>query len=212
MERTTTMRRIATAALTVALALAVAAPALAGPADVCGPLDSGKIDTTGDPMTVTLTADPGYKLTGYCVKGGSINQGDGPVYITLNPPVVSLVIEYKGGAKAISHYSYSQAPDETTTTTTEPTTTTTTTPTTTTTSPTTTTTDPTTTTTTPATTTTAPATTTTTPATTTTDGPTTTTSDTLPLTGTSDVLLLGVAAIVLIAGGLMGLAVYRKPV
>jgi hypothetical protein len=116
----------------------------ANAAEVCDALDSGKINTTGDPLTVTITAPAGHLIDGYCVKAGSASSGDGPVHVTVNPPQASVTFEYPGG-KAVSHYSYSfigvEQPTTTTTSTTSTTTsTTTTTPTTTTTAPTTTTT------------------------------------------------------------------------
>ena len=115
-------------------------------AQVCDALDSGKINTTGDPLTVTITAPAGHLIDGYCVKAGSANSGDGPVHVTVNPPQATVTIEYPGG-KAVSHYSYSfigvEEPTTTTTSTTSTSSTTTTTgPTTTTTEPTTTTTSP----------------------------------------------------------------------
>jgi hypothetical protein len=80
---------------------------------VCSGLDSGKIDTTGDPGSVTLTAPDGQLITGYCVKAGSEQSGDGPVYVNLDEPQQSVTITYPGG-KAISHYSvdYGPAPPE----------------------------------------------------------------------------------------------------
>lgn len=85
--------------------------ASADPADgrVCEPLDSGKINTTGDPLTVTVTAPEGFLISGYCVKSGSVNQGDGPVYVTVDPPVQSLTFGYPTG-KAVSHWSLSYVP------------------------------------------------------------------------------------------------------
>jgi LPXTG-motif cell wall-anchored protein len=85
---------------------------------VCAGLDSGKIDTSSDPLTVTITAPDGNKITGYCVKAGSINQGDGPEYVELDPPQSSVTFGHSSG-KAVSHYSYSYEPfsDPTTTTT-----------------------------------------------------------------------------------------------
>ena len=35
--------------------------------EVCGPLDSGKIDTTGDPSSVMVTAPEGFLISSYCV-------------------------------------------------------------------------------------------------------------------------------------------------
>jgi hypothetical protein len=99
-----------------------AAPAMAMGDDtgalnqVCLPLDSGKIDTTGDPMTVVLTAPEGMVITGYCVKAGSDNQGDGPEYPALRPDQLnqnSIEISHSSG-KAVSHYSFTYAPAPTT--------------------------------------------------------------------------------------------------
>lgn len=113
------MRRIASIAATAAL-LAVPVLALSTTAahatedgndgKVCLPLDSGKIDTTGDPQTVTVHAPEGKVLTGYCVKAGSALQGDGPVYVTLEETTDVLVIRHPSG-KAVSHYAltYGQA-------------------------------------------------------------------------------------------------------
>ena len=86
----------------------------AGTPDVCAGLDSGKIDTTGDPATVTLTAPPPALITEYCVKAGSAQSGGGPVYVTVDPPQASITIGHPTG-KAVSHYSFSfEGPPETT--------------------------------------------------------------------------------------------------
>jgi len=78
---------------------------------VCAGLDSGKIDVTEKGVyEVTITAPAGNLITGYCIKAGSINSGNGPVNEVVNPPVASLTIRYKDGVKEISHYSYSWAP------------------------------------------------------------------------------------------------------
>ena len=82
--------------------------------DVCDPLDSGKIDTTGDPLTVTVTAPAGFLISGYCVKAGSAQSGGGPEYITLGTPVASYTFGHSTG-KAVSHYSVSYIPSATTT-------------------------------------------------------------------------------------------------
>lgn len=104
------MRRVfATLSVIGVLSFCAAAPAaVAAPGDVCGPLGSGKIDTTGDPFTVTLTAPAGQVITGYCVKAGSAKQGDGPVYVELDPSqwASSIIISHPSG-KAVSHYSFS---------------------------------------------------------------------------------------------------------
>jgi len=77
---------------------------------VCGPLDSGKIDTDGDPPSVTVNAPDGFLIVGYCVKAGT-----DVVYSDVAPTAV-LVITHPNG-KDVSHYSYSlvQAPPPETT-------------------------------------------------------------------------------------------------
>ena len=81
-------------------------------AKVCEGLTSGKIDTTGEPQTITITpADypAGNLITGYCVKAGSDNQvGGGPVYVTV-APTASITFGHPSG-KAVSHYSFTYAP------------------------------------------------------------------------------------------------------
>jgi hypothetical protein len=77
---------------------------------VCLPLDSGKIDVSGNQQSVEVTAPEGMLIDQYCVKAGSINQGDGPVYVDVTPPQSSVTITYTdqdGRAKDISHYSLS---------------------------------------------------------------------------------------------------------
>lgn len=73
---------------------------------VCAPLDSGKIDVSGNHASVDVTAPDGMLISQYCVKAGSTQQGNGPVYQTVTPPVKSMTITYPGG-KDISHYSLS---------------------------------------------------------------------------------------------------------
>jgi len=82
---------------------------------VCLPLDSGKIDVSGNQQSVEVTAPEGMLIDRYCVKAGSINQGDGPVYVDVTPPQSSVTITYTdhdGRAKDISHYavSYTEVP------------------------------------------------------------------------------------------------------
>ena len=147
----------------IVIVLALATGAANATPDVCGPLDSGKIDVTGDVAAVIVFAPDGYLINEYCVKAGSEASGGGAEYVTVDPPQKSVEIRHSTG-KDVSHYSvgWTQEPTPSTTTT-IPTTTTTVAPTTTTTEPpTTTTTEPDTTTTTsePPTTTTVPDTTT----------------------------------------------------
>jgi hypothetical protein len=98
---------VAGVALLSGLGLGLAAPvASAAPSDgkVCDDLDSGKIDTTGDPQAVQVTAPAGSLISGYCVKAGSTDAG--PVYVTLDQPVASLSLTSPSG-KDVSHYSLS---------------------------------------------------------------------------------------------------------
>ena len=80
---------------------------------ICEGLSSTKIDTPGEPQSITiLPADypAGNVITGYCVKAGSENQvGGGPVYVVL-PPGTTTVTFGHPSTKAVSHYSFSYAP------------------------------------------------------------------------------------------------------
>ena len=74
---------------------------------VCEGLDSGKIDTSGDPATVTVFAPEGKLISQYCVKAGSATQEDGgPEYVVVNPPVKTITFGHSSG-KDVSHYSLS---------------------------------------------------------------------------------------------------------
>ena len=121
------MKRIGLGLIVIAVLLLGAAP-LVGASEVCKELDSGKIDVVGNFKSITITADEGYLITGYCVKAGSSNQDLGPVYVEVAPPVASVTFSYPLADKDISHYSYSYKGDvpSTTTTTAPPTTTSTT--------------------------------------------------------------------------------------
>lgn len=88
-------------------------PASAAPAanQICPAGDSGKIDVTGNVSSIVLTADPGMLITSVCVKSGSANQGLGAVITTFDPGLTSVTIAGLQG-KYISHYSYTQEPDD----------------------------------------------------------------------------------------------------
>jgi hypothetical protein len=73
---------------------------------VCDDLDSGKIDVGGSVTSLEISAPEGNVITEYCVKAGSIKQGDGPEYVLVDPPTQTVVIEHSTG-KDISHYSFS---------------------------------------------------------------------------------------------------------
>ena len=105
--------------LPIALALEVAATCEPKGA---GPGYSGKINTSGDPLSVTVSAPAGNVITKYCVKAGSATQGYGPEYYNVVPPQSSVTIAHSSG-KAVSHYSYWYEPITTTTTAEKPTTT-----------------------------------------------------------------------------------------
>ena len=77
---------------------------------MCAELDSGKIDSNGDPQTVTITTPAGFLIDSYCVKAGSAQQGDGPVNMDVAPAVQTLTIS-AGSSKVVSHYSVSHTPE-----------------------------------------------------------------------------------------------------
>jgi hypothetical protein len=119
---TRTIRKTSWAALTALLAvlamvfgvLTVAAPAGATDENpgVCDGLDSGKIDVANGTMSVFIEAPAGQLIDQYCIKAGSIHQGLGPQYVTVDPPVQSMTITYDftDPPKDISHYSFSWTP------------------------------------------------------------------------------------------------------
>lgn len=78
----------------------------------CPDHTTGVTDTVGDPETVEYTAPAGFLVAGYCVKAGSANQGDGPVFVTVDPPKKTVTITHPTG-KAVSHYSVLLVPEET---------------------------------------------------------------------------------------------------
>ncbi len=92
------------------VSVAMAAPP---PGQICGEGDSGKIDVSGENLTLTITAPAGNLISGYCVKAGSAKQGCGAVSFTVNPLAASVTITGTCG-KAISHYSvtYVNAPHD----------------------------------------------------------------------------------------------------
>lgn len=85
-------------------------------ADVCGGLDSGKVEVSSDAKSVTVTAPEGKLIDGYCVKAGSSSTGDGAEYVSVDPPQETVVITHSSG-KGVSHWSVSYVDDPATTTT-----------------------------------------------------------------------------------------------
>jgi hypothetical protein len=95
----------ALAALALALGISVVAMPLAASATqpdfICEDLDSGKINTSGDPATVTVTAPAGYLIDGYCVKAGTTKH-----FIEVDPPAAIVVVDHPT-VTSVSHYSLS---------------------------------------------------------------------------------------------------------
>jgi hypothetical protein len=88
------------AALLVAVGTAtVSAPVVEANTLVCAEGDSGKIDTTNEPKTVTVTAPDGKLISGYCVKAGTE-----ALSFVVEPPVKTLVIDHPN-KDSVSHYS-----------------------------------------------------------------------------------------------------------
>ena len=96
-------RLAAAAALLLALGgsvLAFPSAALADQPDfICEDLDSGKIDTTGDPATVEYTAPDGYLVDYYCVKAGTEK-----FIVEVDPDAKTVVIDHPT-KDSVSHYS-----------------------------------------------------------------------------------------------------------
>jgi LPXTG-motif cell wall-anchored protein len=84
---------------------------------VCAGLSSGKIDWNGEDTSHTITATSGYVITQYCVKAGSVQQGNGPEYYSVDPGESSVTIQHSSG-KGISHFSWLEEPVVVVTTTT----------------------------------------------------------------------------------------------
>ncbi len=105
------------AMMTGGAAFTGASPVNAQTSEICPANDSGKIDTTGNPQTVTYTAPEGKLVSGYCVKAGTTTEN-----ITVNPPQKTVTIDHSG-KDSVSHYSVILVNATSTTTTAAPTTT-----------------------------------------------------------------------------------------
>lgn len=110
------------------VAASVSVPAEAGTKSKCAGLDSGKIDVSGNHVTVTVTAPVGSLIDEYCVKAGSSHQGNGPENVIVNPAQQTVTFGHSSG-KDVSHYSVSYTEIPTSTPTPTPTDTVTTSPT-----------------------------------------------------------------------------------
>ncbi len=69
---------------------------------VCQPQNQHITPQNGT-KSITVTAPEGKLISGYCVKAGSIQQGNGPSYVSFDPPVEQVTITHPSG-KDISHY------------------------------------------------------------------------------------------------------------
>ena len=107
------MRRTVISSLATFTLLAAAAALPGSTADsdgrVCPPLDTGRIDTAGEPHSVTVTAPEGYAIDTVCIKAGSVQQGNGPELYEAGPDATSLTLGHSSG-KAVSHWSASFTP------------------------------------------------------------------------------------------------------
>lgn len=79
---------------------------------VCQPQDQHQTPSSTTAQ-VTVTAPAGQLISGYCVKAGSAQQGNGPEYVTIDPPATQVTITHSSG-KDISHYVVSYVPATTT--------------------------------------------------------------------------------------------------
>lgn len=100
------MRKILAVIGGVVIATATAAGADDHQEGICPPLDSGKVDVEHTTTTVTVNAPPGFLITGYCVKAGSVRQGNGPELVQLLEPAASWTFGHSSG-KDVSHWSAS---------------------------------------------------------------------------------------------------------
>jgi hypothetical protein len=57
-----------------------------------------KVDTIGDPATVTYTAPSGFLVDAYCVKAGTE-----PIIVSVNPPAATVIIDHPN-KDSVSHY------------------------------------------------------------------------------------------------------------
>ncbi len=119
---------LAVASIGLALA-ALTAPAAATPSHdgVCEGDHEYPVDGQD---VITVPAPDGQLISGYCVKAGSKEHGDGPEYYAVDPPAAEVTISHSSN-KDISHYTltYVDVDEPTSPTTTAPTTPTTTAPT-----------------------------------------------------------------------------------
>lgn len=111
------MRRTLTFILIAIFALgSLGLMANAGANDNPGVCAGSHITPSGDTKAITVTAPEGKLISAYCVKAGSLKQGNGPVYVTVDPPTKTVTISHPSG-KDISHYTVTFVVEPTTPTT-----------------------------------------------------------------------------------------------
>lgn len=103
------LNRLGAVLLAVGLLFSLSIPVLAD-SELCPPLDSGKIDVSGDPPTVEFEAPDGFLITRYCVKAGTSY-----VLVIVDPPAASVTIDHPV-KDSVSHYSVGWTQTTTTTT------------------------------------------------------------------------------------------------
>ena len=64
---------------------------------------SAKVDTAGNPATVSYTAPAGFLVDQYCVKAGQPQNGGGAVIVVVTPPSASVTIDHPT-KDSVSHY------------------------------------------------------------------------------------------------------------
>jgi hypothetical protein len=86
----------------LALSAFMVPAAIAG--ETCPDGDAPKVETVGDPATVTVNAPEGKLISRYCVKAGSEESGGGVKYIDVVPPAATVIIDHPD-VDSVSHYS-----------------------------------------------------------------------------------------------------------
>lgn len=96
-----TSRPLRTALLSLALGAVTALPAAAMDAEPCPDLDSGRVETSGSPMAVTVDAPVGHVIMSYCV---GASAGGAPELIAVDPGVATLLLSHPSG-HPVTHWS-----------------------------------------------------------------------------------------------------------
>ncbi len=98
-SKTRSMKAVAVVAMGFFIAgIGVTAASADQPDFICDAYDSGKINTTGDPATVEVTAPEGKLISGYCVKAGTEK-----FFVEVDPPQKTVVVDHPT-KDSVSHY------------------------------------------------------------------------------------------------------------